>query len=209
MRESSVDGDGVCSVADTGLFGPALNEQQAAGDVEHSANGGVPNTANNGQNGDCQDAGRSFRGGQDGRMRKFKGEGDTFGMADDIVIGMQAGISGPDEREKGLAGESFDCGVPGFSPWDGFRLIYCRDGKVRRIPAKSLLFGMADGVSESVDGGGLVGISETGGFPLTTQKEGRAMLLKGYGNAIVPQVAAEFVMAFAEALEDASINKLK
>ena len=44
------------------------------------------------------------------------------------------------------------------------------------------------------------GISESGGFPLTTRKEGRAMLLKGYGNAIVPQAAAEFVRAFDEVL---------
>ena len=65
--------------------------------------------------------------------------------------------------------------------------------------AESLLFGLADGVSEGMDGSRVVGVSEDGGFPLTTQKEGRVMLLKGYGNAIVPQVAAAFVAAFCEA----------
>lgn len=73
---------------------------------------------------------------------------------------------------------------------------------MRRIPAESLLFGVADGIPEGVDGGGTCRISEEGGFPLTTRKEGRAMLLKGYGNAVVPQVAAEFVMAFEEVLKE-------
>ena len=55
---------------------------------------------------------------------------------------------------------------------------------------------MADGIPEGVDRRGAESISEVGGFPLTKQKEGRPMLLKGYGNAIVPQVAAEFIKAF-------------
>ncbi len=87
------------------------------------------------------------------------------------------------------------------SPWSSYRFVYCRDGKVRRIPAESILLGVADGVPGELDGGGVAGISEVGGFPLTTQKEGRAMLLKGYGNAIVPQVAAEFVAAFMRGME--------
>ena len=61
---------------------------------------------------------------------------------------------------------------------------------------------MADGLPESVDGGRATGISEDEGFPLTTQTEGRSMLLKGYGNAIVPQVAAEFITAFMGVYND-------
>jgi len=34
------------------------------------------------------------------------------------------------------------------------------------------------------------------GFPLSQGGEGRVMLLKGAGNAIVPQLAAEFVRAW-------------
>jgi DNA (cytosine-5)-methyltransferase 1 len=37
-----------------------------------------------------------------------------------------------------------------------------------------------------------------GGFPLTSKCPARTTLLRGYGNAIVPQVAAEFVKAFLE-----------
>jgi hypothetical protein len=33
---------------------------------------------------------------------------------------------------------------------------------------------------------------------LTTHEDGRAMLLKGYGNAIVPQAAAVFIRAYAD-----------
>ena len=35
--------------------------------------------------------------------------------------------------------------------------------------------------------------------PLTHRKKGRAAELKGIGNAIVPQVAAEFIAAYLEA----------
>lgn len=122
-------------------------------------------------------------------------------------------VNDPDRNDRdkpgleGLCGSaecSAECapgadGLASLSPWSDWCGIYCRDGKVRRVPAESLLFRVADGVSGGVDGGGVAGISEAGGFPLTTQKEGRAMLLKGYGNAIVPEVASEFIGAFMEA----------
>ena len=56
--------------------------------------------------------------------------------------------------------------------WSDYELIPCRDGKVRRI--------------------------EPGTFPLAYGVSGRVGLLRGYGNAIVPEVAAEFVSAFRE-----------
>ena len=110
------------------------------------------------------------------------------------------------ERLRRIAGKSAeskprnsDCAsIP---PWQRSAFIYCRDNKIRRVPAESILLGVADGVSDGVDGIRVAGISEAGGFPLTTQKEGRAMILKGYGNAIVPQVAAEFIKAFMAEME--------
>lgn len=66
----------------------------------------------------------------------------------------------------------------------GIDWIYCRDGKYR--PIESGLKPLVDGVSR-----GMVHSSD----PRNTQ-EARAMRLKGYGNAIVPQVAAEFIRAF-------------
>ncbi len=55
-------------------------------------------------------------------------------------------------------------------PWDDFELLPCTDGKARRI--------------------------EPGSFPLAHGLPARMVRLRGYGNAIVPQVAAEFVAAW-------------
>lgn len=61
-------------------------------------------------------------------------------------------------------------GVAGF--WSAFDLIPCADGKARRVEPSS--------------------------FPLAHGVSGRVGLLRGYGNAIVPQVAAEFIGAYCE-----------
>jgi DNA (cytosine-5)-methyltransferase 1 len=57
-------------------------------------------------------------------------------------------------------------------PWDCFDLLPCTDGKARRV--------------------------EPGTFPLAHGLPGRVGLLRGYGNAIVPEVAATFVWAYLE-----------
>jgi DNA (cytosine-5)-methyltransferase 1 len=57
--------------------------------------------------------------------------------------------------------------------WGTTDWLYCRDGKWRPV--------------------------ESGTFPLADGVPGRVGLLRGYGNAIVPQVAAEFIRAFMEA----------
>ena len=56
--------------------------------------------------------------------------------------------------------------------WDAYRIIHCTDGKARRAPVEPEFFPLVDGVP------------------------GRVGLLRGYGNAIVPQVAAQFVRAY-------------
>jgi DNA (cytosine-5)-methyltransferase 1 len=61
------------------------------------------------------------------------------------------------------------------SHWTGSQLIQCRDGKTRRVPTEPAFFPLVDGFSPA-----------------------RMGLLRGAGNAIVPQVAAEFVAAFLE-----------
>ena len=143
----------------------------------------------------------------DNRKVQTQRLGNGIGMAD----GCGAGLEGFHGHERGqwvserngsqAYGSDSTSGLPSFSPWRRSDFILCRDRKARRVPTESLLFGMADGLSESMGGRWVTGISETGGFPLTTQKEGRAMLLKGYGNSIVPQVAAEFIRAFIAQIE--------
>jgi DNA (cytosine-5)-methyltransferase 1 len=58
------------------------------------------------------------------------------------------------------------------SIWATTDWLFCRDGKWRPV--------------------------ESGTFPLADGIPGRVGLLRGYGNAIVPQVAAEFIRAFME-----------
>ena len=64
--------------------------------------------------------------------------------------------------------------------WADSCWIYCRDGKHRRVPTLPSLFPLVDGVS----------------YKLARRGSVRPALLKGAGNAIVPQVAAMFIEAF-------------
>lgn len=152
------------------------------------------------ENTDGWGCGRGADGNQTGDIRKIQTQtqrlGNGIGMANPYEQGFQGrkSFERPDESFR-------SCSMEGVSPWRNSRFIFCRDEKARRAPSESVLFGLADGLPEGMDGSRVTGISETGGFPLTTQKEGRAMLLKGYGNAIVPQVAAEFIRAFIAQIE--------
>lgn len=70
---------------------------------------------------------------------------------------------------QGREGEERYSAETGF--WSDFTLVACRDGKTRRIP------------------------TEPAFFPLSYGVPARVVRLRGYGNAIVPQVAAEFAKA--------------
>jgi DNA (cytosine-5)-methyltransferase 1 len=64
----------------------------------------------------------------------------------------------------------------GHSPWADLEWLACSDGKAR--PTQPGLFPLADGLQR------------------------RASKLRAYGNAIVPQVAAEFIKAALEVIGD-------
>lgn len=68
--------------------------------------------------------------------------------------------------------------------------IYCRDNKYRPIKSgiKPLVNGIARGMVHSCDSSEPINANET--------QEARTIRLKGYGNAIVPQLAAEFIKAW-------------
>lgn len=55
--------------------------------------------------------------------------------------------------------------------WDKSQIVYCRDGKYRPVPTEPALFPLANGISNRVG------------------------ILRGAGNAIVPQAAAEIIKA--------------
>lgn len=96
--------------------------------------------------------------------------GSVNGMADSEIASRERPEPGSDWKPYG-----------GELNW-----IYCRDGKYR--PVESGTLPLVDGVPR-----GMVHSSD----PRNTQ-EARLMRLKGYGNAIVPQVAAEFISAFMD-----------
>ena len=70
------------------------------------------------------------------------------------------------------------------NPWSDSYWLLCRDGKHRRVPAQPALFPLADGIP----------------YKLARRGSVRPALLKGAGNAIVPQVASEFIAAYLETL---------
>lgn len=84
--------------------------------------------------------------------------------------------------------------------WDDCAWLPCRDGKLRSAgitPAERGPLPVADGAS------GSVGPMRAGRLihPLTTAKEAnRSIRLKGYGNAIVAELAAEFIRSCRDVL---------
>lgn len=82
------------------------------------------------------------------------------------------GLQGRIKRR--ISADQWPAGTPGLgSVWANADWIYCRDGKYRPV--------------------------EPGTFPLAHGIPARVGRLRGYGNAIVPQVASEFIQAYVEA----------
>ena len=77
--------------------------------------------------------------------------------------------------------------------WANYEIVHCRDGKARRIGVEP---------SEMVNGipTGMVEMRPI--EVLTKKEENRVVKLRGYGNAIVPELAAEFVRAGMEAIAE-------
>lgn len=77
--------------------------------------------------------------------------------------------------------------------WSDFALLPCLDGKTRRIEPGT--FPLVDGLPPGVVPSGGPSLSEC-----AATGEARVSRLRGYGNAIVPQVAAEFILACCESI---------
>jgi DNA (cytosine-5)-methyltransferase 1 len=109
------------------------------------------------------------------RRRKDSHVGDDGlrGLGCASGVGLQGHEQAPlfeaGRREEGGA-TSESSSAPRY--WDAFDTLQCADGKARRI--------------------------EPGTFPLAHGVPARLGKLRAYGNAIVPQVAAEFVRAYME-----------
>lgn len=115
------------------------------------------------------------------RRGKIAGAQDSGGLVLSVQQGLEGHSGNGDARdESGRVGTCEDGPVAEAGCWSESQLIQCRDGKLRRIPVEPALFILADGLSYRVGKRGSV----------------RPALLHGAGNAIVPQVAAEFITAY-------------
>jgi len=108
--------------------------------------------------------------------------GCTGGLADVLGTRLERPAGNGDHRDQpGWLGADADGSTAASRrPWDSFDRLPCLDGKKRRV--------------------------EPGTFPLAHGVSGRVGLLRGYGNAIVPQLAAEFVSACIEALSSGPLG---
>lgn len=95
--------------------------------------------------------------------------------------GAEIGRSSAAPSDNHAQGEDVSCESTGASRpeitgdlclWDNPQIIYCRDGKYRPIPTQPALFPLANGIPNRVG------------------------ILRGAGNAIVPQAAAEIIKAY-------------
>ena len=117
--------------------------------------------------------GKLQRGGQH-RQRAQDGGARELGNASGAERGPQAEGRQNEHDRQDAGREEAAGGHRLHGAWSDFDVFQFSDGKARRV--------------------------ESGTFPLADGIPGRVGLLRGYGNAIVPQVAAEFVSACLEAV---------
>lgn len=136
--------------------------------------------------------------GQPGEERDAEPRGGVCGMADADKLTRQQGGSVNGERDHGCDAPAWPGSgggvVPGWpGPSHGIRRdadwLHCRDGKWR--PVKPGLVPLVDGLPRGVVPSSRIGMEVNA----DKTAEARAMRLKGYGNAIDPELAAMFLRA--------------
>jgi DNA (cytosine-5)-methyltransferase 1 len=102
------------------------------------------------------------------------------------------------ERGGGHEGRAVEqpSGAPVAGFWADAEWIECRDGKARPIEPSPVA--LVDGLSEGMGQVRAVGDAEESTFPLAPRRPNHVGRLRGYGNAIVPEVAEEVIRAFME-----------
>ena len=141
------------------------------------------------------------------RQEGATGDGSvSVGVADSGSESAQDELPQDSEASLGEDGETPDglgrYGGIGHEGWGGIIFIPCLDGKAR--PIEPRILPLADGLplglgNLSPEQRELAEMAGLDGGTLKGAKNYRIKTIQGYGNAIVPQVAAEFIMAFMEA----------
>jgi DNA (cytosine-5)-methyltransferase 1 len=103
------------------------------------------------------------------------------------------GLAGDGDRrnEPGRHGTHKAGSVAASGAWSDFDILPCLDGKARRV--ESGTFPLVNGLPR-----GMVPSGDPSLSYVQATAEGRVMRLRGYGNAIVPELAAEFIAAYRD-----------
>ena len=136
----------------------------------------------------------------DGGRRNESGR-PAEGRTVDGRPGARAGGLADAKRERtgpGVAGEQGQTG----QRWDRFAVVGCLDGKSRRVPESSVC-PLAHGLPRSVGPGS----TREQRMGLVAAKRNRVGRLRGYGNAIVPELAAVFVRAVMDELNSVEVTR--
>lgn len=135
-------------------------------------------------------------GGQHGQQPEDGGLAGRVGVAvggrhGTCVVGRSVDTTRGESWDGQGASGAIDSGEVDF--WGNYVVLPCRDGKFRRAERsiQPLVAGLPKGVVRSRDPGAPTNADST--------SEARGMRLRGYGNSIVPAVAAKFIRAFLEA----------
>ena len=196
-RDGLNDYGPTCGLADSGQIGrgrgqtkqfsgardTTIGDETAVDDQRCRTTGRLDNATGQGRQGGYAEL---LQPGQaEGRLAGGSG-GGPCGLADAQRYGGRL-----DQQGRGPKGGASD-GRSGEGFWSRYELIPCRDGKARRVEpgVAPLVAGLPRGVVPVCDPG-------TPGYANATA-EGRVMRLRGYGNAICPPVAAEFIRAYME-----------
>lgn len=183
LQGSAADAGGLGEATDSGECQQQSQRHGAAGSMA-DANGRERNGRSDGKE---RIADREEAGWEQGDSKPKSSGGEPLWLADsdeqrrdrDGGDGHQSGRIDPESPRSAAA-----------SSWSSVVWHPCRDGKSRPVPAESALLGVVDGLP-----GELVRVCADS-FPLTQKKsKNRVGRLKGYGNAIVPLVAAKFIKA--------------
>lgn len=117
-----------------------------------------------------------------------RGISGTSGFMGDATASGRSRSNGTWEQEQGS-------GTGCTLSWSDFSIVPCLDGKARRIEPSA--FPLVDGIPRDMGSGR----SKLERVAIRAARANRTGRLKGYGNAIVPELAAEFIAAFMESVE--------